>query len=262
MLRYAKAVAAAYSAELVLLHVANPVYEVPPTGITGPVFIPVPQQMITRQGEELEKFGADQLQGIPVRRVLYEGNPEEEIVAFTQSEKVDLLAIPTHGYGEFRQFLVGSVTAKVLHDVSCPVLTGIHMEEQPDGQPAKFSHVVCAIDLGPQSLDILKWASQLAADFQASFSVVHAVPPLTPGGDIDWKRPEVTNTARDDIETLLSAAGLAAATIHVQEGDAAETVCAFAKEANADLLVTGRGPEDGTGAIVRQSPCPVISVVF
>jgi|HubBroStandDraft_4_1064222.scaffolds.fasta_scaffold351783_2 nucleotide-binding universal stress UspA family protein len=261
MLQYAKAVAARYEAELILLHVANPIYEVPPTGLSGPVFIPVPQKIITKQGAELEQFGADQLQGIKVRRVLYEGNPEEQIVEFAKSEKVDLIAMTTHGFGFFRQFLIGSVAAKVLHDVGCAVLTGVHMEEQPEADPAKFSKILCAIDLGPRSSAILKWASQLAADFGAQFGVVYAVPPLAPGGDIDWRRPEVTNMAREDVETLLSAAGLAAATVHIQEGEAAKTVCSFAKEAGADLLVIGRGSRDSTGGIVRQSPCPVISIV-
>jgi hypothetical protein len=35
MLQYAKAAAANYGAELILLHVANPTYEVPATGLTG-----------------------------------------------------------------------------------------------------------------------------------------------------------------------------------------------------------------------------------
>jgi nucleotide-binding universal stress UspA family protein len=269
MLQYAKAAAANYGAELILLHVANPTYEVPATGLSGPVFIPVPQKIITKQGDELEKFGADELQGIRVRRVLYEGNPEEQIVGFTKSERIDLIAMPTHGYGVFRQFLVGSVTAKVLHDVYCPVLTGVHMTEQSAAAPAKFSNILCAIDLGPQSLAVLRLASQLAADFHTQLSIVHAVPPLSAGGELDWKRPEVANMARKDVETLLNAAGPAAATVHIQEGDAAKVVCSFAKEAGAGLLVIGRGPQDTAGgtlaahayAIVRQSPCPVISIV-
>jgi hypothetical protein len=31
---------------------------------------------------------------------------------------VDLIMMPTHGVGTFRSFLVGSVTAKVLHDAT------------------------------------------------------------------------------------------------------------------------------------------------
>jgi nucleotide-binding universal stress UspA family protein len=267
MLQYAKAAAAKYDAELILLHVAAPIYEIPATGISGPVFIPVPREVITKTGDELEKFGADQLQGIKVRRVLHEGDPVEQIVRFAASEKIDLITMPTHGYGAFRQFLIGSVTAKVLHDVCCPVLTGAHMGEEPAAKLGRFSNVLCAIDLGPQSPGVLQWASQLATDFHAQLGVVHAVPPLSPGSGLGG-REEVANMARKDVETVLSAIGPATATVHIQEGEAAKAVCSFAKEAGADLLVIGRGPRDKTHgrlttqvyAIVRQSPCPVIGI--
>ena len=36
--------------------------------------------------------------------------------------------MPTRGLGSFRQALLGSVTAKVLYDSRCPVLTGPHLE--------------------------------------------------------------------------------------------------------------------------------------
>jgi nucleotide-binding universal stress UspA family protein len=219
---------------------------------------------------QLQDF-RDQLQDLDVRRVLYDGDPADVIVGFAKSEKIDLIAMPTHGYGVFRRFLIGSVTAKVLHDVSCPVLTGVHMEEQPAAKLAKFSDILCAIDLGPQSPDALKWASQLAADLHAQLDVVHALPPLSPGAELlfsgDW-RTEVANIARQDVEKLLSTSGVGAATVHIQEGEAAKAVCSFAKEGGSDLLVIGRGPQDRMAgrltthayAIIRESPGPVISI--
>ena len=245
MLPYVQAFAARYNAELILLHVEN--------------------------DNELAKAGRDQLQEFDVRRVLYDGDPADAIAGFVKSEKIDLIAMPTHGYGTFRRFLIGSVTAKVLHDVNCPVLTGVHMEEQPAADLAKFSNILSAIDLGPQSASVLKWASQLAAGFQGQFGVVHAVPPLSPGLELlfsgDW-RAEVANMARKDVETLLGAIKPAAAAIHIQEGDAPKAVCSLAKTVGADLLVIGRGPRDRMNgrltthayAIIRQSPCPVLSI--
>jgi len=245
MLPYVQAVAARYDAELILLHV--------------------------EKDDELAKAGRDQLQDFDVRRVLYDGDPAEAITEFAKSEKIDLIAMPTHGYGTFRRFLIGSVTAKILHDVTCPVLTGVHMEEDPAVNLAKFSNVLCAIDLGPQSADVLNWASQLATDFQGQFGIVHAVPPPSPGLELlfsgDW-RAEVANMARKDIETLLSPIRPAGATIDIQEGETPKAVCSSAKSVGADVLVIGRGPRDRMAgrltthayAIIRQSPCPVISV--
>jgi nucleotide-binding universal stress UspA family protein len=245
MLPYAQAVATKYNAELILLHVEN--------------------------DNELAKAGGDQLQDFDVRRVLYDGDPADAIVGFAKSEKIDLIAMPTRGYGTFRRFLIGSVTAKVLHDVTCPVLTGVHMEEQPAARLEKFSNVLCAIDLGPQSTNVIKWASQLATGLHSQLGVVHAVPPPSPGLELlfsdDWRK-EVANMARQNIEKLLSANGAGAATVHIQEGEVAKAVCAAAREAESDLLVIGRGPKDRMAgrltihsyAIIRQSPCPVLSI--
>ena len=245
MLPYAQAAAARSGAELILLHVEN--------------------------DNELALAGKDQLQDFDVRRVLYDGDPADAILEFAKSEKIDLIAMPTHGYGTLRRFLIGSVTAKVLHDVACPILTGVHIEEQQAVRVAQFSHVLCAIDLGPQSADVLKKASQLAAHLHSQLDIVHAVPPLGPAGDLpfsgEW-RAEVTNRARQDVEALLGAIGRPGAAVSVQEGEPAKTVCSLAKAMGADLLVIGRGPKDRMGgrltthsyAIIRQSPCPVLSV--
>ena len=48
----------------------------------------------------------------------------------------------TLGEGAFYRFLLGSVTAKVLHESHCPVWTGAHLEE---AQAREFSirHVLC-----------------------------------------------------------------------------------------------------------------------
>ena len=146
------------------------------------------------------------------------------------------------------------------------------MEQEPAARLVEFSNILCAIDLGPQSADVLKCASQLAADLHTQLGIVHAVPTPSPGLELlfegDWKA-EVANMARQDIEKLLGGKnGASAATVHIQEGEAAKAVCAVAREAEADLLVIGRGPRDRMDgrltthsyAIIRQSPCPVLSI--
>ena len=84
--------------------------------------------------------------------------------------------MPTHGYGPFRRFLLGSVTAKVLHDAICPVWTGPHMESAPDYSTVRFQNIVCVIDLGLHSREVLCWAGGFAREFGARLSIVHAIP--------------------------------------------------------------------------------------
>jgi len=242
MIPYAQTVAARYRAELVLLHV--------------------------ERDEELTR--TDPFGDLSVRRVLYEGDPADVITDFAKSERIDLIVMPTHGRGGFRRLLIGSVTAKVLHDVDCPVMTGVHVEEQLLIKYVERHNVLCAIDLGPGSFDILRWASLLAADCHTHLDVVHAVPAL-PGHSVtllnDWAA-EVAKMARQEVDRAVCAAGIAAAGVFVEEGEPAKAVCSLATKLGSGLLVIGRGPRDQTGgrltahayAIVRQSPCPVISI--
>ncbi|MGH9593307.1 MAG: universal stress protein, partial [Bryobacteraceae bacterium] len=66
--------------------------------------------------------------GIPVQRIVEVGEPADVITRFAHAEGVDLIMMPTHGYGPFRSLLLGSITAKVLHDAECPVWTATHIE--------------------------------------------------------------------------------------------------------------------------------------
>lgn len=271
MLRYARIIAARYNGEITLLHVVNPVYAIPPTGISGPGVIPAPASVIAEKTEEMERFGADELSGVAVRRLVYEGTPVEQIAGFVRTEGMQLVAMPTHGLGVLRRFLIGSVTAKVLHDVECPVLTGVHMSEPPHALPATFANILCALDLGEHSQRTLAWAVQFAKDFDARLSIVHAAPglryPLEHPFGSDW-HTDVTNTAHDALKKLQTATGSDASEVYVQEGETAKTVCSFAKSSGADLLIVGRGSQAGLAgrlltnayAIIRESPCPVISV--
>ena len=276
ILPYVKALAQKHGAEVILLHVVDPFYTIPPTGFSAAVVIPVSPSVIAEREQQLDEFATSDLEGLPVKRVVQKGDPAIEIGSVAQVESVSLIALPTHGYGALRRLLLGSVTSKVLHDAACPVLTGVHSEDLPALRAARFSKVLCAIDLGPQSEDVLAWASELAADFQAKLSIVHSIAPLDAGFPYapspDF-RLEMEAAVRNEIERLQVATKTESAASHILGGGPARAVSALAKSSGADLLVIGRGPEDPSSprfsgarlprnayAIIRESPCPVISV--
>lgn len=270
MIPYAKLIAAKYNSEIIVLHVVNPVYAIPETGISAPAIVPVPKWLIAQEAERLETFGQAELQGVPVRRLVYEGDPEAQIIATAQAEGVQLVIMPTHGYGVFRRFLIGSVTAKVLHDIECPVLTGAHLQNHSSGRKMNISNIVCAIDLGPSSCNTLEWATRLSADFNANLSIIHAVPPV-PGLKAVFS-PDVKDpmeaSIREEIARLKTKAAAEHITVCSEEGEVTHTVCSYARSVAADLLVIGRGGNDlGSGGlrdhaygIIRHSSCPVLSV--
>ena len=61
--------------------------------------------------------------GVPVERVLLEGNPSREIVRYAEREDCDLVVMGTHGRGGIDRLLLGSVAEKVVRSSAVPVLT-------------------------------------------------------------------------------------------------------------------------------------------
>ena len=267
--QYAEALACHFHAQLVLLHVVAPVptYWCPDAVVMSPE---VTDEAIEQSKAELDRFLGDGLKGISVTRIVAEGDPAQEIVEYAHQEHFDLIVMPTHGYGPFRRFLLGSVTAKVLHDACCPVWTGPHMEEAPAYPKISFRKILAAVDLGPHSLAVLEWAAGLAREYGADLDIVHAIPTSTisVGGfyfDPEW-RTQVVNEARDRIE-YFQEESKTKGEILVETGEVAHVVRAAAAELDANLVVIGRGHAGVLGrlranayAIIRESPCAVAAI--
>lgn len=274
MMPYARTLAKKYNAEIILLHVVNPVFITPEVGMAPPAAIAVPQWLVTEKNKLLEEFAAGELAGLRVRRLVYEGIPEMQIVEIAQSEKVQLILMPTHGYGVFRRFLIGSVTAKVLDDVPIPVFTGIHMEQHVHDAKEEFSCIACAIDLKLGSSQTLLTAAKLAQDFDSKLGVIHVSPDPGQGAtnpsDLQPQLEELVSNELAKNSFSFAPERLASS---VQSGDTAQTICGFAERIGAKLLVVGRDHLGGSGgqhetgrlrthtySIIRQAPCPVLSL--
>lgn len=269
--RYAEALAKHFQSEVVLFHALEPLrYEFSTLEFGGAVMTDLVQNRTEQARRQLNEFMEGELRDVKVRRVLADGDPAERIVTFANEQKAGLIAMPTHGYGPFRRFILGSVTAKVLHDADCPVLTGVHMEEAPAPGTIAFRNVVCAVDLGPQSRKAVCWASKFSAAVGARLVLTHTVPCIEskPGEYFDRElADDLTRSSSEELEKLRDGLN-AQAEITVVSGDPPKSVCDVAKSNSADLLVIGRGSAAGVFgrlrtnayAIIRLSPCPVVSV--
>lgn len=69
---------------------------------------------------EADELGRER--GIDVETVLVRGDPVDEIVAFADSEDVDLVVLGSRGHGAFASALLGSVPLGVMHETRRPVL--------------------------------------------------------------------------------------------------------------------------------------------
>jgi hypothetical protein len=113
--------------------------------------------------------------------------------------------------------------------------------------------VLCAVDLGDRSAQVLEYAAFMAGEHHAELGIVHAIPAQAIAA--------LTPAAEARIHELQSAAGTNAAVLFAS-GDPARAVGCAATEFGTDMLVIGRhnGLRQRGYGILRESPCPVISV--
>jgi nucleotide-binding universal stress UspA family protein len=207
-----------------------------------------------------------ELEGLTIRRMVGRGDPDWEIVQTAEQEKADLIMMSSYG-ATFDQFLMGSVTAKVLRRSERPVWTGAHAEGPP-GQKFAIRNVLCAVDLGPRSEEAVSWAAPMAAEFGARLTLAHVTPGVEfwgPGGSYvnqKWK-DELVGDASERIAKLQQEMGTKA-DVFIGSGDVPKVLSQAATQTKADLLVTGSYPYDGHlrthgYAIICAVPIPVLS---
>ncbi len=225
---------------------------------------------LTARRKQLADFGAAELKDVTVKRMVCSGDPAKVIVERAREEQPDLILMPARGGGVFRKFLLGSVTAKVLHDAECPVWTGAHIAE-PENPKGEIGTILCAVDFGPQTSKTIEWAAGLASALDAKLAVVHAVlemPPNLPDRYAFQWHEESHCGAYERLRELLLDRGVTAEALVVSDGDVPKSLAAAVKREGADLLVIGRSCAEGpagrpgsqTFPIVCGAECPVVSV--
>lgn len=228
-------------------------------------------RLIEEAEHKLTSFAAELFPGIKTNLVVKDGDPADCIVEIAQELNVDLIMMPTRGRGRFRAALLGSVTAKVLHDAQCPVWTAAHAEEPVSSESAVWRNVVCAVDASNDALRLIRFAAGLQSSFGSSIHLVHAVASPAPNApesfaDRDFER-FLKDAARSSVGAMQKQAGTDFR-LCVEAGAISSVVAAVAKQDNAELVLIGRGAMPRFGgrlrthsyAIIRNVPCPVLSV--
>ena len=173
--------------------------------------------------------------------------------------KFDLIMMPTHA-GRFRRMLLGSTTARVLNEADCLVLTTQHAETAPP-RPTEHRRWACALGLSPDSERVRDYAKRVSSAAGAELSVIHAVHGRSGTAMLDEEE-----MARQRIAELQGKTGSDAA-VCIVTGPVKDALLNDVREASADVLVIGRSSrgvsgrlDDLTYSLVRDSPCPVVSV--
>lgn len=268
---FVKDMAARFQSEVILLHVVEvpPAWYGPPETGAYDALIHV-SGMLEDRREALRSYLAHELRSISVQRCVQSGDPALHITQDARQRKTDLIMMPTHGYGPFRGLLLGSVTAKVLHDAGCRVWTTVHASEIATNAGKPWGQLICAVDDDPRDVPLVRWAAELASEQGAELRLVHAVTGFEEEpryGVDDPLREFLFGVARERIDKMQAEADTKLE-LCMAAGAPGKVVRDFAAQHAADLVLVGRGKiqkhfgrlRSNAYAIVRDAPCPVISV--
>jgi nucleotide-binding universal stress UspA family protein len=256
-----------FSADLTLVHAYGPeALAFSELAITDP---DLPDEARTHEQQRLREFALKTFPGQHVETITQLGEAGTVLHGIVQHQSTDLVMLPTHGRGPIRRFLLGSVAAKVLHDIGAAVWTGVGAALIDHAPRMPYESILCALDDSDEAQGVLKAAAAFADNYRAQLWLVQVVqmPPVTMEIDFSPYKKDLIDASEDRLQELKAQLGINA--LHtVIEGAVADGVRQEAVRRRADLIITGRGHAQAAVGriwsnvypIVREAPCPVLSL--
>lgn len=138
-----------------------------------------------------------------------------------------------------------------------------------------YTHILVAVDLTPDSAELIRKAKDIAERNEARLSLAHVVEylPVEPTGEALMPAPqdleqELLEGARRQLDELAETHGAGDSPRHVVMGHTARDLARLVEEYNADLLVAGAHERHGLSllaggterSLLRHAPCDVLVV--
>lgn len=266
---FVRAMATRFRAKVTLISVVQPFYYAG-MGDPGTLVMVDTDALVADLNARLDTVVSKEFAGIETVKFADLGDPGEVVTSYAHEHGVDLIMMPTHGYGPFRRLLLGSVAAKVLHDAKCPVWTAAHGTEVPSPEHVTPRTILCAVDGSSATIPLMQWAGDFSKTTGAALHFLNVVPGIESWPASQMNREferDMKAEAQKEITKLQQQAGVDAQ-LRIEAGYVAEAVHAEAEALKADLVIIGRGVlletlgrlRTNAHAIIRQAPCPVLSV--
>jgi len=272
------ALAQEFGAKLYVCHVIDF-----PTSITygdGPIFFLDQQnQAIGNALKQLEQLvGSTRIRWEPMVTV---GHAGDEISRLAKEQNADLAIAATHGRSGLKRLIVGSVTERLMHTLHCPLMIVRGPEHDLNilsEKGLKFRKILVGCDFSPDSYLAFQHGLSLAQEFQSELHLVHVMePPVytdllkTSAEYGEELQQELQIRIRNKLKEMVpsEAFNWCKPQTALLDGQSHEELIRYAKTNKMDLIVLGvRGLGlverlfigSTTDRVVRQTPCPVLSV--
>lgn len=116
-----------------------------------------------------------------------------------------------------------------------------------------YNHILAAVDLSNESLDVMLKAKHLAETFDAKLTVLTVIEPIHPVHTYEGELAEqlvismeqLADNAKKLLHELADKAGVEKNALLIQEGPAVDTVLSVAETRNNDLICVGSHGKSG-----------------
>lgn len=239
------------------------------------------------QQNRIKKEAHDQLhQMIGEQPVAWEplipvGHTADEVSRLVEEKGIDLVIAATRGRSGLKRLILGSVTERLMRVLACPLLI-IHSPKRqfvdPVNQKVSLSKILVGCDFSPDSQLAFQHGLSLAQEFQAELHLAHVIEPsvthdlLKPDNSLSEEIQQgLIDRLTEKLQTMVpeEAQNWCTPETRILEGQPYEELVNYAATYEMDMIVLGvRGHGlvktlflgSTTDRVVRQAPCPVLSV--
>lgn len=275
---YGVALAKEFNARLIICHVID----LSSVAIYGEFQLdPVGQQnrIMEDANVQLEALAGDQ--PVAWEPLIAVGKPADEISRAVEEQNIGLVITATRGRSGFKRLILGSVTERLMRTLSCPLLVVRSPEHEfvtTMEQKIRLQKILVGCDFSPDSGRAFDHGLSLAQEFEAELHLAHVIePPIQPNllAEETLVSGEIQQDYHDQLIQKLKdmvpgeASNWCAPQTSIMEGQPYDELVKYAHTRDIDMIVLGvRGHGlvktlflgSTTDRVIRNSPCPVLSV--
>jgi len=267
-LRYAVALARRYEAKIYLTHIISPAsYQLAEPGLAEITYARMRQAAEEGLGDVLI---SGKLRDVEHTTLLMEGTFWPTVERLVRENAIDLLVTGTHGRGQMKKMILGSVAEEVFRQADCAVLTvGPHVKTEAPHE-VQLRNILFATDFGPGATRAAEYAFSLAQEHEARVTALHAVHDSTAAYSEETEaRLRQVSIARMRQFVRPECEDWCKTEFRVSFGDAAEEILQQARETGADLIVMGAKTRTSLAGhvpltvaynVAAKATCPVLTV--
>ena len=237
---YAHSLAHHYKAKLFIQHVAEPFISVSHRYVSQPVIEQAYALQVEEANEKIHELETRRrLDEVDHEIVLERGGVADCILEFAASEKMDLIAMGTHGKRGLDRLVLGSVTERVLRKAPCPVLAVPRWGQETakaGADPVHLRKILFCTDFSEDSPRALEYAFFLACQYKAELSLLHVVD-RTSEKKLEAEREEALQRLEAAIPENVPTCGPVVPVIRA--GKPYEQILEYATETESDLIIMG-----------------------